>query len=74
MEDKRDVLRNTAPFSYKLHSDQKAQIFYNGKCVHIAVKKDYEKLLKVISENDDYKLQLCMAKMTGNFKHGNERK
>lgn len=74
MEDKRDILRSQAPFSYKLVRDDTALIFYGNKLIHTAVGKNYQKLIRAIASQDTYTLQLCMAKMTGNFKHGNERR
>ena len=73
MEDKRDVLKEEKPFSYRMLGADKARIFYKSRAVHIAVGKDFLKLSKAVSSGDDYQLQMAMAKMTGNFKHGNER-
>ena len=73
MEDKRNILSNEQPFNYKILKDEKAQIYFNNKMVKLLVEKDYSKLIRVIDVNDAYSLQLFMAKVTGNFKHGNER-
>jgi len=73
MEDKRDILKEKTPFSYKLLKDNKAQIFFNNKMIKIVVGKDYLKLNAKINENNDYSLQLFLAKITGHFKHGNEK-
>lgn len=74
MEDKRGVLTTQAPFSYRLIGEDKALIFYENKLVYTAVGKNYLKLRRAIESHDSYSIQLCMAKMTGNFKHGNERR
>lgn len=73
MEDKRNILRDEQPFDYKLLKDEKAQICHNNKMVKILVGKEYSKLIRAIDADDSYKLQLFMAKVTGNFKHGNEK-
>ncbi|GAB1456343.1 MAG: hypothetical protein RBT62_07745 [Spirochaetia bacterium] len=73
MEDKRNILFDTKPFSFKLLKDKKAQIFYSGKPVSMITGKDYNKLVRVIELDNVYELQLFLAKITGQFKHGNER-
>ncbi len=74
MEDGRGVLKDDKPFSYRLMGKDKAQILFDGRPIHVAVGKDFARLEKAIEGGDDYALQMAMAKMTGNFKHGNERK
>jgi len=73
MEDKRSILRKEKPFSYKKIGDNRYLIFYKGNNVYTAIGKDALRLEKAIDGNDDYSIQIAMAKMTGNFKHGNER-
>ncbi len=73
MEDKRDVLKQEEPFSYRVLKDNKAQIFFDNKVIKLLVGKEFIKLQRVIETDDDYQLQLFMAKVTGQFKHGNER-
>jgi|WetSurMetagenome_2_1015567.scaffolds.fasta_scaffold882643_1 hypothetical protein len=73
MEDKRGVLKDDKPFSYRRIGDDKIQILFRNKAVFIAKGKDFQKIQKAIEANDDFELQMTMAKMTGNFKHGNER-
>ncbi len=73
MIDKRDKLKNQAPFSCKLTKDGKAFIYYNAKLVYSASGKDYADLRNALEKNDDFLLQQIMAKMTRNFKRGNER-
>lgn len=73
MEDRRGKLSGEAPFSYRLLKDGKAIVYYDGKAVYTAVGKDYARLLRAIELDDEYRLQLFLAKVTGNFKHGNER-
>jgi hypothetical protein len=73
MEDERNILFNEKPFSYKLIKDNKAQILYKGKVVSTIVGKQYNKLIRVIQLDNIYELQLFLAKITGQFKHGNEK-
>ena len=73
MEDKRNILFDKKPFSYKLLKDKKAQIFYSGKLISTISGKEYNKLMRVIGLDNIYELQLFLAKITGQFKHGNEK-
>ena len=73
MEDQRDILFSEKPFSYKLLKENKAQILYKGKMVSTKVGKEYNKLKRVIEMDNVYELQLFLAKITGQFKPGNER-
>ncbi|WP_112180393.1 hypothetical protein [Paraliobacillus zengyii] len=71
--DKRNRL-DEAPFSYKVTKNNTILINYNGKQVKILKDKDAEKILEKIKIADDEKeVQLILAKITGNFKRGNER-
>lgn len=72
MEDKRNILKNNQPFSYKILKDHKAQIFYNNKRIKTISGKYFTKLQKIAQQNELFKLQLYLAKITGQFKHGNE--
>ena len=72
--DKRNRL-GEMPFHYQVNKDQSVFIGYEGKQVKILKGKDAEKFLKRIQDTHDEKnKQLIMAKVTGNFKRGNERK
>lgn len=72
MEDKRNILFDNKPFSYKIIKDKKAQVFYRGKLVSTVSGKEYNKLIRVKELDNIYELQLFLAKITGQFKHGNE--
>ena len=48
-------------------------IYWHHKQVMIIKGKDYKKLEKKEQTGDEYQLQLFLAKLTGNFKHGNEK-
>ena len=70
--DKRNRL-NEVPFSYRVNKDNIVFLEYEGKQVKIINGKEAEKFLRKINaaENEKAK-QLIMAKITGNFKRGNE--
>jgi len=71
--DKRNRL-DEAPFSYKVTKNNTVLIDYNGKQVKLLKGKDAEKILEKIKIAEDKKaVQLILAKITGNFKRGNER-
>jgi len=72
MEDRRNILFDEMLFSYKLLKDKKALIYYKGKEVMTVSGKDSNKLQRVIDMDNKYEMQLFLAKITGNFKRGNE--
>ncbi|MGE6753907.1 hypothetical protein ACQKFO_10685 [Rossellomorea sp. NPDC071047] len=72
--DKRNRL-DEAPFQYRINKDQSVFIEYEGKRVKILKGKEAEKFIKNVNAAvTDKAVQLIMAKITGNFKRGNERK
>ncbi len=73
MEDKRDILKDEKPFSWRILKNDKAQIFWKNKNIKTISGKQFLKLEKLIEKNVDYEIQLYLAKITGNFKHGNEK-
>ena len=60
-------------FSYRVSKDNKVFIFWHEKQVMILKGKDSEKFLAKIEKAGTLELQLIMAKITGNFKRGNEK-
>lgn len=70
--DKRNKL-DEEPFSYRVSKDNKVFIYWYEKQVMILKGKDSEKFLARIENADSKEVQLIMAKITGNFKHGNEK-
>lgn len=70
--DKRNRLQEEC-FSYRVSKDNKVFIFWHEKQVMILKGKDSEKFLAKIEKADTIESQLIMAKVTGNFKHGNEK-
>ncbi|GGJ45524.1 hypothetical protein [Deinococcus roseus] len=62
------------PFSYKAHADGKLFVYYGGKHVRTYKDKEAEKLLKQLDAATPAQEQLLLARITGNFKRGNEKK
>jgi hypothetical protein len=69
--DKRGRL-DEAIFSYR-ESKDKVFIFWHTKQVMILKGQQARKFIDKIAHLDGKAAQLVMAKITGNFKHGNER-
>ncbi|MCG3089680.1 hypothetical protein [Sporosarcina cyprini] len=71
--DKRNRL-GEEPFQYRVSKDNTVFLDYYGRQVKILKGKEAEKFLKRIhAAEDTTEEQLIMAKVTGNFKRGNER-
>lgn len=70
--DKRNIL-DEEPFSYRVSKDNKIFISWYGKQVTILSGKQSEKFLSRMENAEGKDAQLIMAKVTGNFKHGNEK-
>ena len=59
-------------FSYRERKD-KVFIFWHNKQIMILKGQQARKFLDKITHLDGKEAQLVLAKITGNFKHGNER-
>jgi len=70
--DQRGVLDDEV-FAYRTSKDGKVFISWQGKQVMILKGRQAEDFLKKIGGLEGKAAQLLMAKLTGNFKHGNER-
>lgn len=70
--DKRNKL-DEEPFSYKVTKDKKVFIYWYEKQVSILKGKESERYLERIENANSKEIQLILAKITGNFKHGNEK-
>jgi len=70
--DKRGVLDEEI-FTYKTNKDGKVFISYEGKQVTILSGKKAEDFIRKIQNAESKDAQLIMAKVTGNFKRGNEK-
>jgi len=60
-------------FDYRATKDGKVLITWHGKQVTILCGKAAQKFLVRVDGADERSVQLVMAKVTGHFKHGNER-
>lgn len=70
--DKRNILEEEV-FKYKVSKDKKVFISWYGKQVTILNGRKSEEFVKKIENADFNNRQLIMAKVTGNFKRGNEK-
>ena len=71
--DKRNKL-DEGVFSFQANKDDsKVFIYWRGKQVKVLKDKEAKKFLDRIVGLEDKEVQLVMAKLTGNFKRGNER-
>lgn len=70
-ETKKNTLEEK-PFDYKIFKD-KIQITWNGKPVMMLKGSAAQKLIKKIEKAEGMEVQLILAKITGNFKRGNEK-
>ncbi|MFJ7754363.1 hypothetical protein ACQKGI_18280 [Peribacillus muralis] len=72
--DKRNKLMEE-PFTYIVTKKATIIIYFHNKQIKVVKDKEAERLLKKIKdvENNILEVQLLLAKITGNFKHGNEK-
>ncbi|WP_107841221.1 hypothetical protein [Metasolibacillus meyeri] len=72
--DKRNRL-SEEPFDYQITKKGTILIYYNGEQIKIVKDKEAERLIARIKEDEDNvsAIQLLLAKITGNFKRGNEK-
>jgi len=70
--DKRGILDDEV-FTYRISKDNKVFISYEGKQVTTLSGQNAERFITQISGAAGKDAQLIMAKVTGNFKRGNER-
>ena len=70
--DKRNIFDEEV-FTYRTNKDGKVFIYWYGKQVMILKDKKAKEFLSRIEGLDERDAQLVMAKLTGNFKRGNER-
>jgi len=71
--DKRNRLDEEV-FSYRVSKNNSVFINFKGKEIKIVKGKEAERLLsKIHAAESDKEIQLALAKITGNFKRGNEK-
>lgn len=61
------------PFSYKITNSDKVIIHRNNKQIMIIKGKGAVKFQSKILNTSEQQIQLILAKITGNYKRGNER-
>ena len=61
------------PFSYRESRDSKVFISWQGRVVMTVKGEEARRLLDRLARTDARGVQLALAKITGNFKRGNER-
>ena len=71
-EDKRGVFDEEV-FTYDVTKAGLVLIYWHGKHVTTLSGKKAEKFVSQVEDADDREAQLVMARVTGNFKRGNER-
>jgi hypothetical protein len=71
--DKRHKL-DEAPFAYRVTNDGRVLLYWHAKQVKTLNGGEARKFLTKIEELEGKDAQLVMAKATGNFKRGNERR
>lgn len=70
--DKRGKLQEE-PFTFRGTKDGKVFIYWHGKQILFLKEKAAGKFLANIANADSQQSQLLMARVTGHFKHGNEK-
>ena len=73
VSDARKILENDLPFDYKKIKGERAIIYHYGKQIMIVSGKKYEQLVDAEVQHDALHMQHVLARITGHFKHGNER-
>ena len=72
--DKRNRLEEN-PFSYQITKNGSIFLEFNGRVVKVLKGKEAKKFLESMQAvKDEKEEQLILAKITGNFKRGNERR
>ncbi|MCA9837421.1 MAG: hypothetical protein KC422_10905 [Trueperaceae bacterium] len=61
------------PFDYRISKDGKVFLLWEGRQVKTLAGKEADRFIAKVGSLDTQALQLALAKLTGNFKRGNER-
>lgn len=61
-------------FSYRTTKDGRVRVAFRGRHVVTLAGSEAQRLTSRLEGADDDQTQLLLAKATGNFKHGNERR
>ena len=61
------------PFDFQITKDNRVLLYFENKLIKTLAGKEANKLIARIENLQGHDLQLALAKVTGNFKRGNER-
>ena len=70
--DKRGKLE-AQPFDYQITKDGRVLIYWDNRIIMTLKGEPAQKLIIRLDGADETAIQLALAKVTGHFKHGNER-
>jgi len=70
--DKRGKLEEK-PFDFQLTKDGRVLIYWDNRIIMTLKDQAAKKLITKLNGADETAIQLALAKVTGHFKHGNER-
>lgn len=70
--DKRGKLEEK-PFDFQITKDGRVLIYWDNRLIMTVKGQAAEKLITKLDGTDESSVQLALAKVTGHFKHGNER-
>jgi hypothetical protein len=70
--DKRGKLQEQ-PFDFQITKDNRVLIYWDNRIIMTLKGQAAEKLITKLDGADETTIQLALAKVTGHFKHGNER-
>lgn len=65
---------SVCPFDYKRTKSGKMMIYYENKMIMTLSEKHALKTYQKLQNANEHEQQLILAKVTGHFKHGNERR
>ena len=72
--DRRGVLLKEQPFTFRQRGDGSVAILWKGRRVQVLTGKLAENFLAAAPECTGQELQLLLAKASGTFKRGNEKR
>ena len=61
------------PFSYRITKDRRVLVSYRARQVTVVAGPSAQRLIAALERADDEATQHVLARVTGNFKRGNER-
>ncbi len=61
------------PFHYQITNSQTILLYYKNKLIKTLGEKDAKKFIAKVKSKSEYEVQFELAKITGNFKRGNEK-